>query len=138
MNPVSASLLEPGNDSHLKRIADYLTLRAMDDSALDEKIAKSGKTIGDCFSYIKDKARSLAESGFYCAEDDEVFGWATHYYDELGDPKDIKVRATYKPIQKPVEQAEEKAYAVVQAKSSRKAAKKKVDDHENEISLFDF
>ena len=50
----------------------------------DGKTLKNKKTLDDFMKYASDKARKLAEKGANsaCMEDEVVFGWAVHYFEE--------------------------------------------------------
>ena len=62
----------------------YLEENASDDLA--EKINLGNRSIADCWRFIVGKARSraTASGGGTCAmiSDDEVFGWAIHFFEE--------------------------------------------------------
>lgn len=75
------------NNSFIEIIKAYLDKRASEDSLFAQNYAKKAKNITDCCAYIKDRARKIQSRGCAVVSDDEVFGWAVHYYDE----DDIKV-----------------------------------------------
>lgn len=78
-------------DTSEKRVADHLQ-RIIDDgnTTLEEKIIQCAKTITECFAYIKFEAKKQASNGCAMIDDDVVYGWAVHYYEELGKPKGYK------------------------------------------------
>ena len=49
---------------------------------MDAKMRNPNKNITDMFKYIENQARKQAINGCAMIEDQEVFGWAVHYYDE--------------------------------------------------------
>lgn len=49
---------------------------------MGEKMRNPKKTITDMFKYIENQARKQAVKGCAMVEDQVVFGWAVHYYDE--------------------------------------------------------
>lgn len=63
-----------------KRILDYINENASE--ALTEKINSGKKTMAGCFDYIKNEAKKQAVKGCACIEDQEVYGWAMHYFEE--------------------------------------------------------
>lgn len=69
-----------------KIIKEYLEGRAKSDAIFAEKFfercAKEEKAIEGCCSYIKSMAKKEAQGGCAVIEDDKVFGWAMHYFDE--------------------------------------------------------
>ena len=75
----------------LKPVSLYLeSLIHKGDSILDEKISKSGKSIKSCYDYIVAKAQEMANGARSVRiEDNIVYGWARHFYDELGEPEDM-------------------------------------------------
>lgn len=78
------------NNSFQDTIKAYLDKRAAEDSLFAVTYAKENKNIKDCCSYITSQAKKQASNGCAMIEDDVVFGWAVHYYDE----DDIKVEKT--------------------------------------------
>ena len=80
----------------MKPIVLYLeSLIHKGDSVLDKKISQSEKTISDCYEYIVAKAREMAQGANSIGiESNIVFGWARHYYDELGNPEDMPKQAS--------------------------------------------
>lgn len=68
-------------------IKAYLDKRAAEDHLFAQSYAKESKNIKDCCTYITSRAKKEATGGCAVISDDEVFGWAVHYYDE----DDIKV-----------------------------------------------
>ena len=63
-----------------KKILDYINENASE--ALTEKINSGKKTMAGCFDYIKNEAKKQAVKGCACIEDQEVYGWAIHYFEE--------------------------------------------------------
>lgn len=62
-------------------IKNHLDKKAKEDDVFAEKYNNCGKTIDDCFNYILSEARKRGSS--VCMTDDEVFGLAVHFFDEL-------------------------------------------------------
>ena len=115
-----------------KIIKDYIESACKTDAVLAGKYEKSGKDIEGCCKYIKSEARKQAKNGCAAIKDDEVFGWAVHYFDEeMTAPKDspraeVKVAPTADMPKKAVSLANEKPKA------------KKGSDDGLMMSLFDF
>ena len=63
-------------------IKAYLDKRAETDTLFAVTYAKENKNITDCCAYITSQAKKQATNGSAAISDDEVFGWAVHYYDE--------------------------------------------------------
>lgn len=70
-------------------IKSYLDKRAAEDPLFAANYAKEKKNIKECCAYITSQAKKQASNGCAAIPDDEVFGWAIHYYDE----NDIKVES---------------------------------------------
>lgn len=115
-----------------KIIKDYVEKFAQGDAVFASKYEKSGKDIEGCCRYIKSEARKQAQNGCAAIKDDEVFGWAVHFFDEeMTAPKDspraeVKVAPT----------ADMPKTAVSMANQKPKA--KKGSDDGLMMSLFDF
>ena len=113
-------------------IKEYIEKACQSDEVLAGKYEKSGKDIVGCCKYIKSQARKQAQNGCAAIKDDEVFGWAIHYFDEgLKAPKDspraeVKVAPTAEMPKKAVSLANQKPKA------------KKGSDDGLMMSLFDF
>lgn len=65
-------------DKSLLKIVDYLLTRQdMDDKFLNEE-----KSLRQMVEFIKSNAQKKAINGFVMIEDEVVFSWAIHYFDE--------------------------------------------------------
>lgn len=67
------------SDPFKKVVQAELTRRAENDPLFAISFQKENKNIDDCISYILNTVQKSGIQGF---TDDEVFGMATHYYDE--------------------------------------------------------
>jgi hypothetical protein len=64
-----------------QRVLKYLQDNASE--ALAEKINAGFKSISGALDYAKNRAKELAHGGgCVCVEDDTVFGWIIHYFEE--------------------------------------------------------
>nr|DAH28468.1 MAG TPA: PcfK-like protein [Caudoviricetes sp.] len=64
-------------------IQSYIENRAKEDSLFAETCKKANKSIKGCCKYIYSQAKNMAKGGKVVGiDDDTVFGWAVHYYDE--------------------------------------------------------
>ena len=117
-------------------IKNYLDKRAESDRLFAESYKKENKSIQDCCKYIYSQAKKLLAKGGNAVgvDDDTVYGWAVHYYDE----DDIKVEnvkgivETVAPVKAPV-----KLEKTVEQKTIRKKTKQNLFD-ERQLSLFGF
>lgn len=106
-----------------ERVLKYLQDNAS--PMLAEKINAGTKTLAGCLDYAKGEARKLAKgAGCVCVEDQTVFGWIIHYFEE----DDIKAEPAKRQAPKvrtlapqPVKKPEPKP-------EPKKAAKPKADD----------
>lgn len=62
-----------------KAVEAHLQALAAKDSLFAETLKKPNKNIKGCLHYIMGQAKKTKSS---MVTDDEVFGWAVHYYDE--------------------------------------------------------
>lgn len=126
--------LEENKVPAIKIIADYLLTR--DD--LKEKLDNPKKSLSEMFKYILSEAKKQAENGCACIDNEIVFGWAVHYYDEekVEIISDIEAQvSTSKPEEKPKEKTVEQNGR--KKKSTEDTKKKKVSDiAEGQVSLF--
>lgn len=105
-------------DKAVLKIIDYLLSR----KDMNEKYLNEEKSLTQMIEFIKAKAKEKATNGVAMIEDDEVYSWAIHYFDESN--KDLKISK----IKEDVEVKEEK-------KSTVKKNKNWIP--EGQLSLFD-
>ena len=105
-------------DKAVLKIIDYLLSR----KDMNEKYLNEEKSLTQMIEFIKAKAKEKATNGVAMIEDDEVYSWAIHYFDESN--KDLKISKT----ESDVEVKEEK-------KSTVKKNKNWIP--EGQLSLFD-
>lgn len=93
--------------------------------ALADKINNGKKTLSQCWNYIVSEARKVAVNNCACVENETVFGWAIHFFEE-DDIKGVDVAVPAK--------------AKVENKPTKVPVKKKPkteDNSVNQISLFE-
>lgn len=104
-----------------KIILQYLENNVSD--VLAEKINSGKKTLADCWKFITECARKQAKDGCACIQDDVVFGWAIHFFEEdsikpeppkkeyinqkMPDGQVVRVEAKKKEKPEPVEEKSE-------------------------------
>ena len=64
------------------RIGEYLAKRAETDASVAKSIEKENKSLAECYVYVRKQARKQAVNGCACVDEETVYGWAVHYYDE--------------------------------------------------------
>jgi hypothetical protein len=84
-----------GNKDIIKQHLDGM---AEKDKAFAERYANDAKNLDACMDYIMQRARKEATKGMAIIEDNIVYGWAAHYYQE-DNLKDEKKEAKDKPKQ---------------------------------------
>lgn len=100
-------------DAFKETIRQYLESRAASDELFAVTLAKEGKNIDDCCTYILNQVKKSGANGF---ADSEIFGMAVHYYDEdkieVGKPINAKVIVNHSvPADKPIKQEPKPAAA---------------------------
>lgn len=73
------------SDKQTKVIKEYLETQCISDSAL--RAAYDPAKIDDCFQYIRDQAKKVAENNCAFVENEVVFKWARDFYLEHEEPK---------------------------------------------------
>lgn len=114
-------------------IKNYLDKRAESDRLFAVNYKKENKSIQECCNYIYSQARKIAKGGNAVGVDDDiVYGWAVHYYDE-DDIKVDKVQERVEVVTPPVEYAK-----VEQSKPQFKPQikRKRVENNSLQLSLF--
>lgn len=111
-------------------IKNYLDKRAESDRLFAESYKKENKSIQECCKYIYSQAKKLLAKGGNAVgvDDDTVYGWAVHYYDE----DDIKVDK----VQECVEVAAPPAEFAKVEQSKRQIKRKRVENNSLQLSLF--
>ena len=71
---------------NLKTPIDRIFKYLMSVPGMDEKMRNPKKSITDMWQFVESNARKKATGHTACIEDEVVYGWAVHYYDE-DDPK---------------------------------------------------
>jgi hypothetical protein len=103
--------MKPSN-AFKETIKNYLDKRAQEDELFAITYKKENKNLDECCNYVMKCAKEGNCGGY---SDDEVFGWAVHYYDE-DDIKNIKPISGRVVVNHTVELTEEdKALAKDQA-----------------------
>lgn len=129
-------------------IRHYLEKRAESDALFAVKFANPSKSVEDCVTFIINEVKKSGCNGF---TDDEIFGMATHFYEEneieVGNPINCKVvvNHTVELTEEEKEQARQDAMERLRQEEMarmrkpiqpKKATEKKIQDVQP--SLFDF
>ena len=74
-------------DKALLKVIEYLVSR----EDMNEKYLNEEKSLKQMVEYIKSEAKKQAVNGMAMIEDEEVYGWAIHYFDETNEKLGLKV-----------------------------------------------
>lgn len=74
--------LEQAKNPSIIRIANHLIAKASEDALLQTTFDKPNKSLDEMYKYVTSEARKQAVAGSACIDDETVYGWAQHYYDE--------------------------------------------------------
>jgi len=115
-------------------IKAYLDKRASEDELFAVTYQKENKNLDECCNYVAKCAKDGGCAGY---ADEEVFGWAVHYYDE-DDIKNIKPISGKVVVNHTVELTDEaKAEAMKEAIAEAKIEAKKTLSENIELSPED-
>ena len=116
------------NSKETEIILDYLEENASD--VLAQKIHDGKKTMDDCWKFIYECAKKAAAGkNCYGCADQEVFGWAIHFFEE----DSIKVNDIVK--NKPIKT--EKPKEVKKAAEPKNKPEEKKEDLPGQMTIFD-
>jgi hypothetical protein len=110
-------------------IKAYLDKRASEDELFAETYQKENKNLDECCNYVMKCAKDGACNGY---SDEEVFGWAVHYYDE-DDIKNIKPVSGKAIVNHSVELTEEDK-AAAKAEAMREAIEEAKEEAKKNLS----
>jgi hypothetical protein len=85
-------LVEGQQDKPLNKVVDYLCTR----EDMDEKYLNPEKDLKGMISFIRSEARKEAKDGIAMIDDEVVYGWAVHYFDESNEKLGIDKASTTK------------------------------------------
>ena len=108
------------NDKALLEIVNYLITR----TDMNEKYLNENKNLSQMIEFIKSSAQKKAKNGVAMIEDEIVYGWAIHYWDESNE---------ILKLEKVKDEAREKD----ELKKVKKTSAKKDWIPEGQLSLFD-
>jgi PcfK-like protein len=121
--------MKPSN-AFKETIKAYLEKRASEDELFAVTYQKENKNLDECCNYVMECAQKGGAQGY---TDNEVFGWAVHYYDE-DDIKNIKpisgkviVNHSVELTEEDKKEAKEKAMQMV-IEEAKAEAKKEISE----------
>lgn len=116
-------------------VLQYLESNTSD--ALAEKINNGSKTLEGCWKFIESQAKKKAKGqNCVCCTDQEVFGWAVHYFEEDSIKEGEKVKAPVETFE--FTQTGMKKVQPEPKKEKKEPKKEEAVQLEGQITLFDF
>lgn len=94
-------------DKALLKIIEYLLSR----EDMNEKYLNEEKSLKQMVDFIKGQAQKQANNGMAMIEDEVVYGWAIHYFDEPNEKLELKITTLNNKIVKTKEEPIKKAKA---------------------------
>ncbi len=119
-------------DKPLLKIVDYLLSR----KDVNEKYLNEEKNLKQMVDFIKGEARKEETNGIAMIEDEVVYGWAIHYWDESNE--DLKLSKSNYPQKSNKSSIEELTVKIKEKETPKKETKKKSKNWvpEGQLSLF--
>lgn len=111
-------------DKPLLKIINYLLSR----QDMNEKYLNEEKTIKQMVEFIRENAQKQAKNGMAMIEDEVVYGWAIHYFDESNE----NLKLSTKNSSNDIENKDKKSI-----QDNKKTQTKKTYIAEGQLSLFD-
>lgn len=93
-------------DPALLKIVEYLLSR--DD--MNDKYLNEFKSLKKMVDFIKGQAKNKSKNGMAMIEDEVVYGWAIHYWDENNKDLDIKEEPEEVKEVKPIKKVQKKEW----------------------------
>lgn len=113
-------------------VLQYLESNASD--VLAEKINNGSKTLEGCWKFIESQAKKKAKGqSCVCCTDQEVFGWAVHYFEEDSIKEGEKIKAPAETVK-----ATPTGMKPEPKKEKKEPKKEEAVQLEGQITLFDF
>ncbi len=114
-----------GENLGIKKVVEYLQTR-------DDIEPKPDKSVDEMWRYITDQARKQSKNGSACIEDEVVYGWAVHYFDETNEDLGIHKKSdATQPSARPEPKVE-------QNEATQPITKPKKEKEYEQQTLFDF
>lgn len=115
------------------KIVDYLVSR----NDMNEKYLNEEKSLNQMFEFITQQARKKSNGDCVMIDDDTVFGWAIHYWDEPNDKLGLDKPSNIQPKKNSKEEKNKETLDKVQ-KSEEEKIKSEPISKEEELTLLDF
>lgn len=121
-------------DKALLKVIEYLVSR----EDMNEKYLNEEKSLKQMVEYIKSEAKKQAVNGMAMIEDEEVYGWAIHYFDETNEKLGLKVETKniVKPLEKSIKEAEKMEKGEVSKEEITLRVSRDKNVPEGQLTLF--
>lgn len=93
-------------DPALLKIVEYLLSR----EDMNDKYLNESKSLKKMVDFIKGQAKNKSKNGMAMIEDEVVYGWAIHYWDENNKDLDIKEEPEEVKEVKPIKKVQKKEW----------------------------
>lgn len=93
-------------DSALLKIVEHLLSR----EDMNDKYLNESKSLKKMVDFIKGQAKNKSKNGMAMIEDEVVYGWAIHYWDENNKDLDIKEEPEEVKEVKPIKKVQKKEW----------------------------
>ncbi len=93
-------------DPALLKVVEYLLSR----EDMNDKYLNESKSLKSMVDFIKGQAKKQAKNGMAMIEDEVVYGWAIHYWDENNKDLDIKEEPEEVKEVKPIKKVQKKEW----------------------------
>ena len=123
------------NISFTDSIKQHLDKMAAEDKAFAAKYADKSKNLNACVKYITDQARKQAVEGTAVIEDNTVFSWAVHYYQETEETLAKENGKVVKEVE-PKKNKDSHVVSINQSTVSDRKKKKQKKSRYLELDLF--
>ena len=121
-------------DNALLKVIEYLVSR----EDMNEKYLNEEKSLKQMVEYIKSEAKKQAVNGMAMIEDEEVYGWAIHNFDETNEKLGLKVETKniVKPLEKSIKEVEEMEKGEVSKEEINLRVARDKNVPEGQLTLF--
>lgn len=111
------------------KIVDYLVSR----NDMNEKYLNEEKSLNQMFEFITQQARKKSNGDCVMIDNDTIFGWAIHYWDEPNDKLGLDKPSNIQPKEEKNKETLDKVQ-----KAEEKKIKSEPISEEAELTLLDF
>ena len=78
-------------------LLEEMERRAEENPAIAEGLKDKGKSIQECYAFVTNRAKKMAEGNSAMIEDEIVYEWASFYYSQRKEIIELEYKSTPKP-----------------------------------------